>query len=373
MKILMAFTVAVCGVMFVEAGKTEWKQTVCDEVQPEGNYLCTVTLGDREKATVNWVKAEGRRQMLPKIETKPGEIVKKTFVVNTRNAKLTTGGEIRKGGNERDHERWDDRLTVLVMSDAGEPKIEVAPAPADTVTVFLAGDSTVCCYNAEPYCTWGQMLPEFFDEKIAIANHAQSGRALSSFKSDLRQQKVMELMKPGDWLFIQFGHNDQKEKCEFDERMKRYNERLEKLIDEFTAKGGRVALVSPMERRRFDREHKPFKTLQEYEDAMRAMAEKKQIPFLNLHELSFRLYTALGEEKSKALFAFRRGELDNTHHAVYGGYELARAMVELIKANIPELAAHLREGIPSWSPEKPDEDPKIPRSGKVAKAKPDEK
>lgn len=369
--LVLAAAIASCMTAHAEG---QWQRAIFDEKLPSGNYLCSVTFGSDVNATTNWVKAEGRRLMLDKIVTKPGEFVTRRFTVNTRTPVLSDGGQVKLGGNEHGHERWDDRLTIDVLTDgAPAPMPSVKPAPESTVTIFLAGDSTVCCYNCEPYGTWGQMLPAFFDESVAIANHAQSGRALSSFKSDRRQDKVLELAKPGDWLFIQFGHNDQKEKCEFDERMRRYNDRLRTLIALFRAKGGKVALVSPMERRRFDAEGKPFKTLQEYEDAMAAMAKEAGCPFINLHDTSFTLYTTLGEEKSKALFAFRRGELDNTHHSVYGGYELARAVVQAIKAEIPELASRLRPGTPDWSPTSPDPNPNIPRTGKTATQKPDEK
>ncbi len=356
------------------AGESKWQRSHYDEQKPEGNWLCTITFGDETHSTTNWVKAEGRRLMLDKVVTAPGERVTRRFTVNTRNDKLPDGGSVKKSNAEKGHERWDDRLTIDVLTmGAAAPAVEVEPASSDTTTIFLAGDSTVCCYNTEPYGTWGQMLPAFFDEKVAIANHAECGRALSSFKSERRQDKVMTLAKPGDWLFIQFGHNDQKEKCDFDERMRRYNERLRALIAEFQSKGGKVALVSPMERRRFDKDSKPFKTLEEYREAMRAAAAELSLPFIDLNDASFRLYAALGEEGSKALFGFRKGEIDNTHHSVYGGYELARAIVEGIRAQIPELAAHLREGIPAWSPEHPDPNPGIPRTGKVATAKPEEK
>ena len=369
---ILAVTMAF-GAVAAGKKKPEWNRAEFDEARPEGNYVCTASFGDAEKPTVNWVKAEGRRLMLEKVVTAPGETVTKKFAVNIRTNDLKDGGKVKMSSAEKGHERWDDRLTVLVLSDNPAQKpVAVEPAPEGTLTLFLAGDSTVCCYNTEPYGTWGQMLPAFFDETVAVANHAECGRSLGSYNSEKREQKVLESMKPGDWLFIQFGHNDQKEKCEFDERMRRYNERLESVIDAFTARGGKVALVSPMERRRFDKDGRPFTTLDEYETAMKAMAGKKGIPFLNLHELSFRLYTALGEEKSKALFGFRKGEIDNTHQSVYGGYELARAMAELIKANVPELAARLRPGIPAWSPEAPDADPGIPRSGKTAKNKPEE-
>lgn len=376
MKMKCFLGCAISGAMSLAAmaDGAEWRRSHFDEAREPGNYVCSVTFGNDVNATTNWVKAESRRLMLDKIVTAPGEFVTKKFTVNTRTPALSDGRSVKMSKRESGHERWDERLTIDVLTcgaDAPQPSVE--PAGDDVMTIYVAGDSTVCCYNTEPYGTWGQMLPAFFDESVAIANHAESGRSLASFKAELRQDKVLESAKPGDWLFIQFGHNDQKEKCPFEERMRRYNSRLRELIDAFRAKGGKVALVSPMERRRFDSEGKPFKTLQEYEDAMAAMAAQTGCPFINLHDASFALYSALGEQKSMALFGWRNKELDNTHHSVYGGYELARAVVQAVKSEIPELAAHLRPGIPEWSPSSPDPDPQIPRTGKIATEKPEEK
>ena len=379
MKKTVGFLVAAMGAAALAAGAATrgpagFTRVSFDEPRGEGNWRCAVTFGDAALATTNWVKAEGRRLMLDKVVTAPGEIVTRTFTVNTRNNLLPDGGRVRMGGGESRHERWDDRLTVDILStNPAQPPPVVTPAPAETVTVFLAGDSTVCCYNTEPYGTWGQMLPAFFDETVAVANHAECGRSLASFKAERRQEKVLALARPGDWLFIQFGHNDQKEKCAFDERMRRYAERLAALIDAFRAKGGRVVLVSPMERRRFDEAGRPYHTLTEYDEAMARMAAEKNCPYINLNQASFTLYSTLGEEGSKALFGWRRNELDNTHHSVYGGYELARAVVEGIRAQVPELAARLRPGIPAWDPAAPDPDPGIPRTGPLATAKPEEK
>lgn len=352
----------------------------------EGNWTVSLTFGDDEVATENWVKAEGRRLMLDKVVTKPGEKTTRLFTVNTRNTSLSDGTEVMMSSSEKRHERWDDKLTIDVFTKDGTGKpssidgeetlakfdFKIITPKEPPITVFLAGDSTVCCYNTEPYGTWGQMLPAFFDETVAIANHAECGRSLISFKREHRDEKVIELAKPGDWLFIQFGHNDQKEKVDFEERMKRYNERLSALIDAFRAKGGEVVLVSPMERRRFDEESKPFHTLSEYDEAMAAMAKRKHCAYINLNKISFELYTTLGEEGSKALFGMRK-ELDNTHHSTYGGYELARAVVEEIKTKVPTLARRLRPGIAPWSPTSPDPNPDIPRSGPFAKSKPEEK
>ncbi|MBR0197662.1 MAG: rhamnogalacturonan acetylesterase [Kiritimatiellae bacterium] len=372
--ILVVLSSSLCAKGVASNAYKAWQRFHYEAECQEGNHLVKVLLGSDESDTKYWIKAESRRLMSQKIELARGEKLEYTFTVNTRTPKLPNGSSVKLSGAESSgHERWDSRLTIDIFWRGAAPTgLQVEPAHADTVTIFLAGDSTVCCYNTEPYATWGQMLSAFFTDKVAIANHAECGRALSSFKSELREDKVLSLAKPGDWLFIQFGHNDQKEKCEFEERMRRYEERLNALIDAFEAKGGRVALVSPMERRRFDKDGKPFKTLQEYEDTMAKVAKERNLPFINLHDLSFKFYSTLGEEKSKSLFGFRK-ELDNTHHSVHGGWELALAVANEIKKEIPSLARYLREDLPSWSPDSPSGNPNIPRSGKMATAKPEEK
>jgi hypothetical protein len=89
--------------------------------------------------------------------------------------------------------------------------VEISKAP-ETITLFIAGDSTVTEQAAEPWAGWGQMLPRFFNPGVAIANHAESGLTLYSFKGQRRLDKTVSAMNPGDYFFIQFGHNDQKDK-----------------------------------------------------------------------------------------------------------------------------------------------------------------
>ena len=132
---------------------------------------------------------------------------------------------------------WDDKLT---LEFSGERPcvcaVLVFPAPG-VPTLYLAGDSTVCDQPYEPFASWGQMLPRFFGPNAAIANHAESGESLRSFVGEGRLAKLDTLMRPGDLLFIQFGHNDQKERGEGVGAFTTYKEDLERFVADARAHG----------------------------------------------------------------------------------------------------------------------------------------
>ncbi|MBS1368790.1 MAG: rhamnogalacturonan acetylesterase [Lentisphaeria bacterium] len=346
---------------------------------PEGNYKVTLRFGDANRETVSCVKAEGRRLMLDRVATKPGEFVTKSFTVNIRTPEIGDGGKVSLKKGENGHPRWDGKLQLEVFSDAPEvPKPQIAPDPG-ALTVFLAGDSTVTDQGSEPWASWGLMLPAFFEAGTAVANHAESGLALNSFVRQKRLGKIISQMKKGDYVFIQFGHNDQKEKGENAGPFKSYKTRLAEFVDQVAARGGNPVLVTPMERRRF-RKGKPITTLHDYAEAVRQVGKEKNIPVIDLHAMSLKLYGALGDEGSRKAFVFypagsfpgQSKELkDNTHHSVYGGYELARCVVEGIRAGLPELAARLRPEIPAFDPAAPDQSVDIPPSTVSSAEKPD--
>ena len=208
----------------VDRGKDALRGDLCMSEQPfyfsvalpEGNYRVRLIFGDAAAATTTTVKAELRRLMLEKVETAPGKFVERTFTVNVRTPQIADGGEVRLKDRERSSEAWawDEKLTLEF--NHARPSIcaieinRVEDAP----TVYLLGDSTVADQPLEPYNSWGQMLPRFFASEAAIANHAESGESLRSSLAAGRLKKVSSLIKRGDYLFIQFGHNDQKEKGE---------------------------------------------------------------------------------------------------------------------------------------------------------------
>ena len=117
----------------------------------------------------------------------------------------------------------------------------------DVPTVFLMGDSTVCDQPAEPWNSWGQMLPRFFKPEVAIANHAESGETIADSLHAQRFEKIFSLMKPGDYLLVQFGHNDMKNHAP--NALENYKSDLENIVERTRSLGGTPVLVTSMERK----------------------------------------------------------------------------------------------------------------------------
>jgi lysophospholipase L1-like esterase len=310
----------------------------------EGNYNVTVTLGAPDAEAWTTVLAEQRRLMLERIHTKAGESVRRTFTVNVRRP-----GNIKLKPREANYVNWDDRLTLQFLGEPAVTSIEIEPADK-AITVFLAGDSTVTDQPAEPYNSWGQMLPRFFKSGVAVANYAESGESLKSFKDSHRTEKVISSIKPGDSLLIQFGHNDMKQKGEGVGAFTTYTKDLESFVKQAQEHGGHVVLCTSMNRRNFDETGKIFSTLQDYPEAVRRVAKEQNLPLIDLNAMSKPLYEAWGPERSPLAFAPK----DNTHHNNYGSYELARCVVEGIRTNVPELAKMLSDDVRPFDPAHPD-------------------
>jgi lysophospholipase L1-like esterase len=339
---------------------------------PEGNYLVRVTLGDKTEDSDTTVKAEARRLMLESVKTKAGETVTRSFVVNIRRPAISEGKSVKLNDREVNSPNWDDQLTLeFVGPKVHVVSVDIAPAK-DVTTVYIAGDSTVCDQGNEPWAAWGQMLPRFFKPSVAVANYAESGRALYSFRGEHRLDKILSLIKPGDYLFVQFGHNDQKDKTPGAGAFTSYKKNLEEYVAAAKAKGATPVLVTPMYRRRFDKGQLQ-ESLGDYPAAVRKVAEEQKVALIDLHEMSGKLFQAMGEEGTKKAFVFypansfpgQKEELkDNTHFNVYGAYELARCVVEGLRTSDLPLAKQLADDVQPFDPSKPDavDTVKIPAS-----------
>lgn len=348
---------------------------------PEGNYKVTLTIGDAKEAGELTVKAESRRLMLEKIITKPGEFVTKTFIVNIRKPEISTGGRVSLKEREVAKLDWDNKLTLEF--NGARPcisTIEIAKAN-DQVTVYLAGNSTVVNQSAEPWASWGQMIPRFFGPGVAISNHAESGLTLASFKGQRRLEKVLSVIKPGDYLFVEFGHNDQKMKGENDGAWKSYTENFKYFIGEVKKKKANAVVVTSTSRRRFDETGKTINTLGDFPAAARKVAEDEQVPLIELNQMTASLYDALGVEKSKKAlvhypvntFPGQNKELaDNTHFNSYGAYEIAKCVIEGIRQNHLDLEKFIIDS-PKFDPSQPDPVEKfdLPQTPGSELAKPD--
>ena len=335
------------------------------------------------------ISKEGIKHAMKVTSEQSGTHVDISFSVNHRTPWIRPGERVLLKKGEENHPRWDDVLSIddLSFTSAdGKPltplfySVEIVPN-VNTPVVYLAGDSTVTDQESEPWATWGMMLQAFFAPGTAVANHAESGLSLASFIAQKRLDKILSTMKAGDYVMIQFGHNDQKETGPEAGADKGYSKRLAAMIDAVKAKGAHPVVVTPVERRRF-RDGKPYGTLQDYAAAAKKVAAEKGVPVIDLNAMSLKFYEALGEEGSKNAFVHYPANTfpdqpqalkDDTHHNPYGGFELAKCVVQGIKDNVPELARRLRSYIPDFDPAKPDDFAsfKLPASGKQSVRKPE--
>lgn len=339
-------------------------------VLPAGNYLVTVTLGDAQGESTTTVKAELRRLVLESEHTTAGRFVTRSFVVNIRTPEIRGGGEVRLKDREKTMEfwAWDEKMTLEFNNTRPAVAALTITRVENIPTIYLLGDSTVCDQPREPYSSWGQMLTRFFRPGIAIANHAESGESLRSSLSARRLDKVLSLMKPGDYLFIQFGHNDEKEKGEGVGAFTTYKADLRRFVIGARQKGGIPVLVTPVQRRTFDDHGRITNSHGDYPEAVLQLAKEENVPMIDLHAMSTAFYEALGPEKSK--LAFKDG--DGTHHNNYGSYELAKCVVAGIRAGRLGIAKYLTLEVPAFDCGKPDplESFRLPPSPEIATAKP---
>ena len=223
------------------------------------------------------------------------------------------------------------------------------------ITLFLAGDSTIAEKNEKkrPETGWGEKIGFYFKENVLISNHARNGRSTRTFLSEGRWQAIMDSVKPGDYVFIQFGHNDQsRHKVDRYTPPKEYKNNLRRFIDETRAKKANPVIVTPVMRRRFTEEGKFYDVHGVYPDLAEQVAKEKNAPMLNLTSASQKLYEKLGPEGTIPLFLhltpgesanYPDGKVDNTHFNDHGAKVIAGLVADLIKKSNLELKKYLKE------------------------------
>lgn len=355
---------------------------------PDGNYDVKLVLGDVEGSSATTVRAENRRLFLPNITTKKGKLSTQQFTVHIRdslirNADGKVTGKVKLKPRETAYLHWDNMLT-LEFSDS-LPKlcsIEITPNTHAT-TIFLAGNSTVVDQDREPWAAWGQIFPSFFKPgNIAVANYAESGETLKAFKGEKRLEKLMSMAKPGDYLFIEFAHNDQKPGSVHLDPFTTYQSTLQEWIAEARERKMIPVLVTSMHRRSFDSSGHIINTLSDYPEAMRQTAAEAHVALIDLNAMSKTLYEAWGPEKSVKAFVHypahsfpgQDTELkDDTHFNTYGAYEIARCVIKgLLETKLP-VSKQVKKQLSPFDPAKPDPAEKWywPLSPLLASQKPD--
>lgn len=332
---------------------------------PEGTYHVTVTLGGPQ-AAVTTVRAESRRLQLEKVATAAGASTTQTFDVNIRYPEIALPNNltanVKRKPREYDNLDWDHKLTLEFNGD--HPSLRALTIePVKEPVIYLAGDSTVVDQDTEPWAAWGQMLPRFFTPGIVVSDHAESGETVKSFVGEQRFAKIFSIIQPGDYLFLQFNHNDQKPGAvSIDD----YNKLLREYIAKARAAGATPVLVTAMHRRTFDENGKITNSLGAYPEAVRTTAAETHTALIDLNAMSKTLWETMGPEPAKKAFmhypanSFPNQEKaidDDTHFNSYGAYELARCIVHGIReANLP-IAKFLAKEIPDFNPTHPDPQP----------------
>lgn len=225
----------------------------------------------------------------------------------------------------------------------------------DKIQVFLIGDSTLANKQPgdAPETGWGMVFQDFFESDIQVRNHAMNGRSTKSFINEGRWATITKNMKSGDWVFIQFGHNDSKDKdtSRYAAANTDYKKNLTLFINETRAKGGKPVLITPVMRRRFDDKGNFLDTHGDYPVAAKAVAAELKVPMIDLHKLSQQVIVQHGVEGSKALFMhleggyypkFPKGIVDDTHFSEYGARIMAGLVAKEIKSQNLVLEKYLK-------------------------------
>jgi len=332
---------------------------------PDGNYRVSVTLGSRKANGETTVRAEGRRLMGENIVTKKKETKVLEFVVNKRSPEITPDKRVRIKDREKGYLSWDDKLTIEISGEA--PVVQALHIERDdqVPTLYLCGNSTVVDQNNEPWASWGQMITRWFGPEVAVSNHAESGLTARTFLGSFRLDKILTTLKKGDYVFVEFGHNDEKEKRPGDGAWYHYVYNLKIFIDQVRAKGAEIVFCTPTQRRSFENDQKTLRnTHGEFPAAMKSVAQRERVPLIDLNQLTKTFFETLGFEDSKrALVHYPANTFpnqpkalaDNTHFNPYGAYEVAKCVVMGMKQLKLPIVKHLRPEWQDFDPAQPDD------------------
>ncbi|APA00871.1 rhamnogalacturonan acetylesterase [Flavobacterium commune] len=348
---------------------------------PEGNYQVTVTFGSKTKSTTTTIKAESRRLFLDQQVLKKGETTTKVFNVNVRTSKIDEKSQIQLKDRDLGQLNWDEKLTLEFLGTVEIKSISITPI-TNVKTVYLAGDSTVTDQDLEPWASWGQFITNYFDQNVVVANYAVSGATLRSFKASLRLKKVLSIIKPGDYLIVEFAHNDEKEKGEGIGPWDSYSASIREYVQAARDKGAIPILITPVQRRAFNADGTLKPTHGDYPDAMRKVAQEMNVPLVDITKLTTTLYESWGDEPSRKAFVQypantfpgQKEKLeDNTHFNSFGANEIALCVMKGLRDLNSPLAQYFLKEVPQYNPNQPNAFAKwtLPMSNRFEIVKPD--
>jgi lysophospholipase L1-like esterase len=245
-------------------------------------------------------------------------------------------------------------LYLLVLSN--QLLVSTQSVDKKEITIFMIGNSTMAdkpFYDGNPEKGWGQIFPLYFKEGIKIENHAVNGRSTKSFIDEGRWDSVTNKIKPGDYVIIEFGHNDAKkdDPKRFADANTNYKWNIERFINETRSKGGVPILATPIVRRRFDEQGNFYDVHGDYPKVVRELSVQKDVLLLDLHKKSEEYIIKLGAERSKNFYlhidadeysSLPEGKIDDTHLSPIGAFRICDFAADEIKLKIPLLANYLK-------------------------------
>lgn len=230
-------------------------------------------------------------------------------------------------------------------------------SPGKPIKVYLIGDSTMSVkeVKAYPETGWGMPFAVFFDSTVIVDNRAKNGRSTKTFIAEKLWQPVATSLHEGDYVFIQFGHNDEvKTKASYATE-EEFTANLKMFVEETRAKKANPILITPVARRRFDSTGHIEETHSVYSNLVRSMAKQANVPLIDLDKESQAFFQNYGPEKSRLLFNwleegehpnYPKGNKDDTHFNELG----ARKVAEMVLADVKAMKLELAERITHKSP-----------------------
>jgi lysophospholipase L1-like esterase len=220
--------------------------------------------------------------------------------------------------------------------------------PSESITVHLIGDSTAAekAPDERPETGWGTPFADRIDDSVTVENHARNGRSTRTFLEEGRWEPVVRALTDGDYVFVQFGHNDEVPSKEQHTTEEQFVANLEKFVAETRDHGAKPVLLTSIARRDFDEDGVPRDTHEDYAALTREVAREQDVPLVDMDERSRALLADLGPEESKSLYNhlspgehpnYPDGVTDDTHFSEDG----ARRMAELVLDGVEELGLGL--------------------------------
>lgn len=222
------------------------------------------------------------------------------------------------------------------------------------ITIWMCGDSTMSIKETKSYpeTGWGMPFSYFWDTSaVTVVNKAKNGRSTKTFISEGIWQSVIDNVQEEDYVFIEFGHNDEsKEKKERYTTLEEYKANLQKFINEARAKKAIPVLFTPVSRRKFDSTGHAIETHKEYSAAAREVAVSENVQMIDLDQKTMDLYNKFGVENSRLLFLqlkagehpnYPDGKEDNTHYSELGARLVAQIALAELKVKFPELVERI--------------------------------